>query len=524
MAVVGYGLASRIGPKAGAAWLALCSIAFYAFWNLLFVTLLIGSVIFNFAIGTSILKFSERKKAQDVLLTVGISGNILILFYFKYFASIFNFLSHTGIIQYGGDISIMLPLGISFFTFTQIGYLVDCRQGLGKSLELIHYAVFATFFPHLIAGPILHIREIAPQILNDATYRLRASNLAIGLSYFVLGLSKKVLLADPLASLATVGFAAPSHLQFTSTWILVLDYSAQLYFDFSGYSDMAIGLAYMFGIRFPLNFNSPYKARSIIEFWQRWHMTLTRYLTLLLFNPIALWATRRRMARGKPVRAKQLSLGAFSSTIVLPTTYTMLLAGVWHGAGPQFIVFGLLHAVYLTVNHAWRVYGLKPPNLPRRFPLRFLIGVGQVALTFACVLVAQIFFRANSVGGALSVLSGMAGLHGFDPAYVPARFAAMLGGLGAALAHWGWITQAMPESWPPKNPLGILLRFVIIFALPNTQQIMAKFAPYLAKVEAPRWKLLLWEPQVQWAAALGVLLFLDLMSLNYSPPFLYFQF
>jgi hypothetical protein len=153
-----------------------------------------------------------------------------------------------------------------------------------------------------------------------------------------------------------------------------------------------------------------------------------------------------------------------------------------------------------------------------------LISVGQVALTFACVLVAQIFFRANSVGGALSVLSSMAGLRGIDPTFVPARIFGLLGGVGGALAHAGWITQIVPEAWPPRHPIGILLRFLIIFALPNTQQIMAKFAPYLAKVDAPRWKLLLWEPQTQWAVALGVLLFLDILSLNYSPPFLYFQF
>lgn len=524
LAVGGYAIATKLGPIYSATWLAICSFTFYAAWNVQFVLLLAGSIIFNFAIGTLILKNERKEKLQTLLLTVGIAGNLSVLFYYKYFAAIFNFASHIGILHSQSDISIILPLGISFFTFTQIGYLVDCRQGMGRVLSLLHYVVFVTFFPHLIAGPILHIREIAPQLLAADTYKLRAKNVAIGVTYFILGLSKKVLLADPLAQLADFGFSNPSHLIFTSAWAVALSYSLQLYFDFSGYSDMAIGLAYMFGIKFPLNFDSPYKARSIINFWQRWHMTLTRYLTLLLFNPLALWATRRRMARGRSVKFKKPTLGAFLETIVLPIAYTMLLAGIWHGAGFQFILFGLLHAFYLSVNHSWRTYGPKAAVEPQSLPTRMLTVAGQVAVTYLCVLVAQIVFRANSVEDALSLLAGMLGLHGIDPIYVSPGLAARLGNIGTKLADWGWITQTIPDVWPPRNPAGIFWRYLIIFALPNTQQFMSKFSPYLAEVRGPSMSVLIWEPKAAWAVSAGVILVLDLLSLNNSPAFLYFQF
>jgi alginate O-acetyltransferase complex protein AlgI len=521
VALAGYGVASRLGQNYGAAWLAVCSIIFYGIWNVYFVGLLLGSIVFNYTIGNTILKSEDSDRLQNWLLTFGIAGNLLVLFYFKYFAALFNFASQIGILHSETDLNIVLPLGISFFTFTQIGYLMDCREGLGKKLDPIHYVVFVTFFPHLIAGPILHIREIAPQILDAATYRLRSSNLAVGFSFFVIGLSKKVLLADHRASFADLGFASPTHLDLTMSWLTALNYSVQLYFDFSGYSDMAIGLAYMFGIKFPLNFNSPYKATNIIDFWQRWHMTLTRYLTLLLFNPVALWVTRRRMAQGKPIRSKQLSLDAFMGTIILPTVYTMFLAGIWHGAGFQFVVFGLLHAFYLSVNHAWRNYGTRAPVAPRSWVVGAMIVASQVALTYLCVLVAQIFFRAASASDALGLLSGMIGLHG---SYIPQGVLNSLGGFGTHLVGSGWAMIGVPDPGHPKEPLGLLWRYLIIFLAPNSQQIMSLFSPYLAKVTPPRLSWLQWKPQAAWAIGLAVLFFLDLMSLTYSPPFLYFQF
>ncbi len=284
---------------------------------------------------------------------------------------------------------------------------------MAKDRSIIEYCLFVTFFPHLIAGPIYHHREIMPQFAKSETYRINRGNIAIGLTIFFIGLAKKVLLADSLLQLSNAGFAAPHTLGLLSSWLTALAYSLRLYFDFSGYSDMAIGLAYMFNIRFPLNFNSPYKARSIIDFWQRWHMTLTRYLTLYLYNPMAIWIARRRMARGLPILTRDAqTVGGFLNMIAIPIAVTMTLAGIWHGAGLQFLIFGLLHGVYLTVNHAWRIFG--PAHLARDFQNRWIRAaavIASVLLTYCAALVAQVFFRAASTGDAIGLLAGMAGLH-----------------------------------------------------------------------------------------------------------------
>ena len=520
-----YAIATRIGPRLAAWCLALSSLVFYGVWSPAFLLLLGGSVVFNYVVGTAILRNEERDEVQRLLLILGVTGDLSLLFFFKYFAPLYNFARHSGILHSDFDVSVVLPLGISFFTFTQIGYLVDCRQGLGRQLSFVHYVVFATFFPHLIAGPILHIREIAPQILDPATYRIKSLNLAAGFTYFVLGLSKKLLLADPISQLADRGFLAPRFLPFTHSWLVALDYAAQLYFDFSGYSDMAIGLAFMFGLKFPLNFDSPYRSPNIISYWQRFHMTLTRYLTLLLFNPFALWVTRRRMARGKVTRSKQMTAGAFASTIAAPTVYTMTLAGVWHGAGLKYLIFGLLHAFYLCVNHAWRAFGPKAPAEPRPAAARFAITTGQVMLTFVCVVAAQMFFRAGSVDDALSMLAAMTGGHGFDPVHVSHSVVHRLGGLGDWLVRSGWLSEATDVRGPHlEDFLATLGCFLIIFLAPNTQQIMCRYQPYLAKVEPYKPLPLTWSPTIPWALVVAALLVMDVLSLRSSTVFLYFQF
>ena len=425
------------------------------------------------------------------------------------------------------DFNIVLPLGISFFTFTQIGYLVDCDHGRGKDLDLIRYAAFVTLFPHLIAGPILHIREIGPQLLNPDTYRLRSKNLSIGTSYFIIGLAKKVLLADPLADVVKIGFAHPGDFAMFATWSYALAYSLQLYFDFSGYSDMAIGLAYMFGIKFPINFDSPYKSRNIIEFWKRWHITLTVYLTSLLYNPIGLYFNRRRLrpAQGTLNRnAKTLS--AFNSLVLIPILITMTLAGIWHGAGFQFLLFGLMHAAYLITNHAWHWFGPKPSAKTRgRLVEAGIVGF-SVLLTYVAVVATQVMFRAPSVSAAFQMFGGMIGLHGVDPIPVPSTVMTVLQHLDPIHA---FLTKthhflAVPAEDGTPAPASLALRFFIVWALPNSQMIMAKFSPTLteAKPDIPRW--LLWQPTARWALALGLLLALSLMSLQQTKVFLYFQF
>ena len=528
-ALLGYYVSGRINATAAAGWLTLCSFGFYAYWNVVFVLMLLVSIAFNFTMGQLLLASSETgsQRRLNGLLAFGVGVNLLPLFYFKYLGTLLT-LAQTLTLVSQFDTTIILPLGISFFTFTQIGYLVDCQQGEGRDLGIIRYALFVSFFPHLIAGPLLHVREIGTQLLNPATFRLRADNFAFGATYFILGLSKKVLFADQFADLVAIGFQRPDHFALFDSWLYALAYAIQLYFDFSGYSDMAIGLAAMFGIRFPLNFNSPYKARSIIDFWQRWHMTLTRYLSLLLYNPLALAITRRRMRKGLPLyRRGTANSGAFLGMVVVPIFFTMILAGVWHGSGLQFLVFGLLHACYLAINHAWRGYG--PLHAPASRSVAAATVVGQVLLTFVAVLVAQVFFRAASAGDALSMLGGMAGLHGVEPLAVSVSVVSLLdhlGGLGRFLTETHHVL-AFRTSGSVPSLVRVVACLVVIWALPNSQRIMALIMPPENQAERETQTM---APQpgalapMGVAAFAGVLFAADLLLLQQTKVFLYFQF
>jgi hypothetical protein len=274
----------------------------------------------------------------------------------------------------------------------------------------------------------------------------------------------------------------------------------------------------MFGMRFPANFNSPYKSRGMIEFWQRWHMTLSRYLQLLLYNPIALAITRRRVAKGLKVSHKALkSPSAFASLVVVPTFITMGLAGIWHGAGLQVLVFGLLFAFYLIINHAARVYGHGPVGRTENASLLEISW--KVGLTFIAVVVALVFFRANSCTDAIQILYSMVGGHGGG---VPETIVSALH-LPAAL------TQILTEKVPLHLPIQdlvfrILVCFVLVWSMPNTQQILGNFSPTLEPSVQARWSLLRWQPNYLWAISIGLLLWTSLMSLNQSTTFLYFQF
>ena len=296
-ALFGFLVCARLGHRFAALWLVLASLAFYAYWRVSFLPLLLMSIAFNYGIGWVLYRTEARPRLSGSVLLFGVTVDLLALFYFKYVAALAASLGCSSI----GDLSlhdIVLPLGISFFTFTQIGYLVDVQQGVTKTRDLLSYVLFVTFFPHLIAGPILHNREMMPQFSDPATYRYSSRNAAVGLTIFAAGLAKKVLLADPLSSDVAAGFAAAHTAGLSTAWYAVIAYSLQLYFDFSGYSDMAIGLARLFNIRFPQNFNSPYKATTVIDYWQRFHMTLTRFITMYIFSPLALWVARQRTARG----------------------------------------------------------------------------------------------------------------------------------------------------------------------------------------------------------------------------------
>ena len=526
IALFGYWVLSHFGRPGGAAWLILASIVFYGFFAPGLVILLLCSIAFNYLISVGIRSNAGRPALQQALLVFGIAADLGALFYYKYFYALFSFFD--GLVFQGahGLQAIILPLGISFFTFTQIGYLIDCKAGVTEDNKLLDYILFVTFFPHLIAGPILHHSEMMPQFSNRQIYGMRADSLGAGFSYFTLGMIKKVVIADPLATLNASGFAAADQVQLLGAWGSALGYSLQLYFDFSGYSDMAIGLALMFNVKFPANFNSPYKARNIIDFWQRWHMTLTRYLTLYLYNPIAMNLRRRRMGRGHSMSRKAMETPhAFVTLVALPTVFTMGLAGVWHGAGFQFVVFGLLHGFYLVINHCWRMYGPKPSKVRRAAMAHYSILVFQVLLTFFAVLVAQVFFRAASTSQALAMLSAMFGLHGIEHALpVPHTLFAMSGKFQSMLAPFG-LSLYVPVPNPfAEQALRIVIGFAIVWFLPNTQQIMAVAQPILGKMPPLAPRLLRWRPSMPWALTMGGAAAVALLSLSGTTEFLYFQF
>jgi len=458
VALIGFHILGGFGRKAALSWLAFISIVFYGMWRVTFVPLLLTSILFNYGCALWMVNSSDAPTRRRRLLVLGIVGNVSLLVFYKYLFPIMASLQALGLgTHHWADV--ILPLGISFFTFTQIGYLIDLSAGAAEKQSVTEYILFVTFFPHLIAGPILHHKEIMPQLVaRGRKYGLTASDFDVGLAWFVLGLSKKLLLADPIAKYADVLFDNPHTGEFFSVWAGALSYSIQLYFDFSGYSDMAIGLARMFSIRFPLNFDSPYKSASIIEFWQRWHITLTRYITLYIYNPLSLWITRKRIASGKGTSRQALRAPAgFVSMIGLPLMVTMTLAGIWHGAGLQYVLFGLLHGFYLTVNHAWRLFA---PRFSIKAQGMWSTGshVFSVLLTFIAVVVAQMFFRSKSAADAISILSAMFGFEG-------ARMPHMIQQLWAG-------TWSLPQLLHPAMIASMLF---IIWAMPNTQSIMAHY-------------------------------------------------
>ncbi|WP_454805312.1 MBOAT family O-acyltransferase [Paraburkholderia fungorum] len=549
-ALAGYYLLGQRMPRAAAAWLCGASIVFYGWWNPAFVGLLVASIVFNYAMSCAIVAAPAQSARRRWLLGLAIAADLALLVRYKYLATLLTALVHASGVAPAdwlahGMQDVILPLGVSFFTFTQIGYLLDCNAGIVKERDPLGYVQFVTFFPHLIAGPILHHKEMMTQFAQPATYKLRAENLSIGAFVFTIGLAKKVLFADTIAPFADAGFAAPHELQWLAAWGTCLAYALQLYFDFSGYSDMAVGLAKMFGVRFPLNFNSPFKAASIIDFWQRWHMTLTRYLTAYLYYPMAMRINRSRALRGLPIgRLAQRSTRGFLSTVAVPTFYTMALAGIWHGAGLQYLIYGLLHASYLTVNHAYRAWRAAAapavggaaagtagtagtaagsaqktgsPGIAVAFAMRFKTRVrhaGNVLLTFVAALVAFAFFRAHGVGDALALLQGMAGLHGIEALDWPAWGTANIG-----VGEWLHLVAGRSTL-----ALQIAALLAIVWCTPNSHQLMGRFSPALERAAEGLPAALTWRPSLRWTVAmLGVLVFC-VAQLHGEVRFLYFQF
>jgi D-alanyl-lipoteichoic acid acyltransferase DltB (MBOAT superfamily) len=474
VALVGFALLGNFSHKSGVCWLILMSLAFYGFWHPSLIVLISISILFNYTIASLIRHFDERDDIQNATLFFGIALDLTALVYFKYVFWAVSVLSDYHIFGIHPIEPIELPLGISFFTFTQIGYLIDCRQKVTKENSFLSYALFVSFFPHLIAGPILHNGEIMPQFADKSRFRISSENISAGVTIFVIGLLKKALIADTLAPLNNAGFGDADHLQLLSAWGAVLGYSLQLYFDFSGYSDMAIGLALMFNIKFPVNFNSPYKARSIIEFWQRWHMSLTRYITLYVYSPMAMSLSRRRAAKGLPMGRKALSKPwPFISLVATPTLITMALAGIWHGAGLQFLIFGLLHGANLTVNHAWNTFGPKKDPKLSNGSARSVTNIGALLLTYNAVLIGQVFFRAASASDGVKILLAMLGFNGVEspiplPGFIPRTFT----GFASRALENGWADFTMSQDVLTQL-IVLSIGALIVWFFPNCQQVMA---------------------------------------------------
>ncbi len=498
VSLIGFFLLARRSHGLAAWWLALMSLVFYAYWSYAYLPLLIGSVCFNYWAGLRIVAASGSRRR--IWLTGAIVVDLGLLGYYKYA----DFLLSSISVALDAPLPILrvvLPIGISFFTFTQIAFLVDAYQGRAKEYRFSHYLLFVTYFPHLIAGPILHHGEMMPQFSAAQTYRWSYENFAVGTAIFVIGLAKKVLVADNLAPYVADVFDATAAPSLLIAWGGVLAYAFQLYFDFSGYCDMAIGLSRLFGVRLPLNFDSPYKAPNITEFWRRWHMTLSRFLRDYLYIPLG--GNRKGPSR----RAANLMV-------------TMLLGGLWHGAGWNFVIWGGLHGLYLVVHHTWASVVQR-----MRIPIAGT-GAGRIlatALTFLAVCLAWVFFRAKDLQSATALLAGMGGAAGVGLPEAIVTSAEFLGrplhALGVRLYAGGG--ARFLQMWA-----GIVGAALIVFWMPNTQQIMAFYAPALG-AEPPEpssgtgWR---WRPRATWAAALAVLGAFCLLSLNRPSEFLYFQF
>jgi alginate O-acetyltransferase complex protein AlgI len=383
---------ARLNPAYSVAWLVMASLFFYGYWNPRYVSLLLASVIGNYCFGMWISKAQADQGLirRKPLLVLAIISNLLILGYYKYA----NFFVDNINSAAGTDFSLgvmLLPLGISFFTFTQIAFLVDAWQGKAKEYNFIHYTLFVTYFPHLIAGPILHHREMMPQFAMRDNYQINWDNLASGLMLFTVGLCKKTLWADSFAPFVNAVFDGVQRGEIPTAyeaWSGALAYTMQIYFDFSGYTDMALGIALMFNIRLPINFYSPYKAKNIIEFWRRWHMTLSRFLRDYLYIPLG------GNRQGKSRRYLNLMT-------------TMLLGGLWHGAGWTFVCWGALHGLYLTLNHLWRYMrsGKQISWVPAWFS-----GLTAGLITFVSVVFAWVVFRSAELSHALIMIKAMTGI------------------------------------------------------------------------------------------------------------------
>lgn len=452
------------------AFLVISSLFFYSYWNIVYLPLILFSMVFNYSVGRQLTKkrIDRRFFSQKALLTISIVINVALLVYFKYS----DFFIVNLNLAIGGNVeplNLALPLAISFYTFQQIAYLVDSYKGETKEYDFLRYAVFVTFFPQLIAGPIVHHSEMMPQFSKARNNLINYKNIYIGLFIFSLGLFKKVVIADTFAVSANTGFDLSTELSFFDAWVTSLSYTFQLYFDFSGYTDMAIGVALLFNIKLPINFNSPYKATSIQDFWRRWHITLSRFLRDYIYIPLG--GNKK---------------GDFSTYNNLFATF--LIGGLWHGAGWTFLFWGALHGGALVIHRLWLKLNIK---------MHIIIGW---FLTFNFVNIAWVFFRAKEWEDALKVLKGMF----MGEVALPIYFASSLSNLshfGVSFGDWSQGSKSTNVTL-----FGLLVAFIII-SFPNSNEIVSKLIPNKRNVVANI-----------------ILLIISFSILDNASEFLYFNF
>jgi alginate O-acetyltransferase complex protein AlgI len=533
-------------------WLLFASLFFYSWWNLANLPVLLGSVGVNYWIGSTLTQWKASSKKKSLLI-LGIAINLATIGYFKYSHFLLENVNSIANTQFSIG-QIVLPLGISFFTFQQIAYLVDAYRGeISQAYRFTDYALFVAFFPQLIAGPIVHHKDLIAQFKPKVLAPLKPENLAIGITFFAIGLFKKTVLADSIAVCANAIFeaaAAGESLSLVEAWAGSLAYSLQLYFDFSGYSDMAIGLGRMFGILLPLNFHSPYKATSVIDFWNRWHITLSRFLRHYLYIPLG--GNR---------------LGEVRRSINL--LVTMLLAGLWHGAGWTFVFWGGLHGVYLVVNHQWRSVRQRIRHEHLNHPLLGETMAGG-CLTFLAIVVGWVFFRADQMFTAFAMLNSMIGRNGIS---LPEDWSSL------SWFRFGLLNQEKIQfnGWMPNVEIDlegisdvevsgstwlqfILVLLLLVWLLPNTQEWLDADQPMpnahkqdrkqdqnnpqrseqtsdQTKVQTGRifnrtlkrskkmtHTLLQWQPNRFWAVVCAGITALALLNLTRVSQFLYFEF
>jgi len=421
--------------EASKGFLVFSSLFFYSWWNIIYLPIILSSILFNYLVGSILSKSSEgaKKFRKKSILLFGIILNILLLMYFKYsdfFIENINFIANTQI----DLLKLTLPLAISFFTFQQIAYLVDSYRGETKEYDFLNYSLFVTFFPQLIAGPIVHHKEMMSQFTTKKNKIINYTNIALGLFIFSIGLFKKVVIADTFAVWATAGFDTIATLNLIEAWATSLSYTFQLYFDFSGYADMAIGAALLFNIKLPINFNSPYKALNIQDFWKRWHITLSRFLRDYIYIPLG--GNRKGNIR------------TYNNLLA-----TFIIGGIWHGAGWTFVFWGLLHGLALVIHRLWQSLNYKMNSILAWF------------ITFNFINIAWVFFRARNWDDAIKVLSSM---FDFNNIVLSERLTKKLGFLSEYGIIFSNVTEHIGDGSKVLN--WIIGAFILLLIFKNSNQ------------------------------------------------------